>query len=68
MDDKPAKKTKKPATVALTGAIPKLTINMPLDAKKVRAIQKCIEKGELKITVNKVDLVTGRLGDGWLYD
>jgi hypothetical protein len=46
----------------------KLTMDMPLDATKVKAIQRCIAKGSLKITLNKVDLSTGRLGDGWLYD
>lgn len=48
--------------------ISKLTLNMPVDAKKVAAIQKCIAKGSLRITLSKVDLATGRLGDGWLYD
>ena len=48
--------------------IPKLTLNMPLDAKRVSAIQRCLEKGELRITVSKVDLAAGRIGDGWIYD
>lgn len=48
--------------------ISKLTLNMPVDEKKVAAIQKCIAKGSLRITLSKVDLATGRLGDGWLYD
>lgn len=59
---------KKAASVQVTGPIPKLTLSMPLDAKKVAAIQKCIGKGTLTITVNKVDLATGKLGAGWLYD
>ncbi len=59
---------KKAPTVALTGTLPKLTLNMPLDARKVKAIQKCIEKGNLTITVSKVDLAAGRIGDAWLYD
>ena len=46
----------------------KLTLDMPLDARKIKAIQRCIDKGTLKITMNKVDLSTGKLGDGWLYD
>ena len=29
---------------------------MPLDAKKIKAIQKCIEKGNLHVTISKVDL------------
>ncbi len=60
------KKTK--ASLALQGAIPKMTLRMPLDAKKVAAIQRCLKKGELKITVGRVDLASGRIGDGWLYD
>jgi hypothetical protein len=62
------RKTKTKASLALQGDIPKLTLHMPLDAKKVEAIQKCLKKGELKITVGRVNLATGRIGDGWLYD
>jgi hypothetical protein len=62
-----AKKTVTKASIAL-GSIPKLTLEMPLDAAKVKAIQKCIAKGTLKITVSKVDLAAGRAGDPWLYD
>jgi len=43
-------------------------MDMPLDASRIKAIQRCIEKGRLRITINKVDLSTGKLGDGWLYD
>ena len=64
-----AKKTgTKPPSVQVQGPLPKLTLNMPLDAKKVKAIQRCLDKGQLTITVNKVDLSTGKIGDGWLYD
>lgn len=64
-----AKKTARAAkpTVKVAGAS-KLTMTMPLDASKIKAIQRCIDKGTLKITINKVDLSTGQLGDGWLYD
>jgi hypothetical protein len=55
------------ATVKLAGAS-KLTMDMPLDATKIKAIQRCIDKGTLRITINKVDLSTGKLGDGWIYD
>ncbi len=63
---KKAARSSKP-TVRVAGAS-KLTMTMPLDATKVKAIQRCIDKGTLKITLNKVDLSTGKLGDGWLYD
>lgn len=59
---------KKSPTLTVTGTLPKLTLNMPLDARKIKAIQKCIEKGSLSITVSKVDLAAGRIGDAWLYD
>jgi hypothetical protein len=61
------KKAKKPS-INVEGTIPKLSLNMPLDAKKIKAIQRCIEKGELKITVSKVDLAAGKVGEAWLYD
>ena len=63
-----AKTTKRPVKVAFSGAIPKLTLSMPLDEKKVRAIHKCIEKGTLEITVTKLDLANSTVGDSWLYD
>jgi hypothetical protein len=48
--------------------IPKLKLDMPLDARKVKEIERCLKKGRITITVGKVDLATGRLGDGWKYD
>ena len=68
MATKKSEAPKKPATIAMTGALPKLTLNMPLDAKKIKAIQKCIEKGSLTITVSKVDFAAGRLGQSYIYD
>jgi len=64
----PDKSSKKAPTIAVEGAIPKLTLNMPLDAKKIKAIRGCLERGELKITISKVDLGAGKLGEAWLYD
>lgn len=58
----------KAATIALTGTIPKLQLNMPLDAKKIAAIQRCIAKGTLTVSLSKVDLTGGKLGGPWLYD
>jgi anti-sigma28 factor (negative regulator of flagellin synthesis) len=61
-----AKKTgsKKPSIV-----IPKLTLSMPLDEEKVKAIQRCIAKGTLKITISKMDLGARLLGEeAWIYD
>lgn len=67
----PAKKAataKGAPSVKVEGALPKLTLNMPLDARKIKAIQKCLDKGTLNITVSKLDLAAGRLGGAWLYD
>ena len=58
----------KAATVAFSGTIPKLELNMPLDAKKIAAIQRCIEKGTLTVSLSKVDLTGGKLAGPWLYD
>jgi hypothetical protein len=65
---KKAAASKKAPTIQVGGTIPKMTINMPLDSRKIKAIQKCIAKGSLTITVSKVDLAAGRIGDAWLYD
>jgi anti-sigma28 factor (negative regulator of flagellin synthesis) len=55
-------------SVSLEGGIPKLRLDFPLDEKKVAAIQRCIAKGKLTVTVSRVDLAGGRLGEAWLYD
>jgi len=62
-----AKKTGTKTSVSVA-SIPKLTLEMALDDAKIKAIQRCIEKGTLKITISKVDLAAGRAGDPWLYD
>jgi hypothetical protein len=59
---------RKAPSVQLEGAIPRLRLDMPLDAQKIKDIQKCLEKGHLTITVSKVDLANGRIGEAWLYD
>jgi hypothetical protein len=48
--------------------LPKLEMTFPLDAKKVEAIQRCLAKGQLRITVSKIDLLRGRAGDPYIYD
>jgi anti-sigma28 factor (negative regulator of flagellin synthesis) len=62
-----AGKTKKAATITVA-PIPKIHLSMPLDDKKIKAIQKCIEKGTLEVTINRVNLAAGEVGDSWLYD
>lgn len=56
----------KTARAAIVGS--KLQLDFPLSAAKVAAIQKCIAKGTLSVTVNKVDLGAARLKGPWLYD
>ena len=64
-----AKKQKKQAPkLQVTGALPKVKISMPLDAKQIEAIKRCLAKGRLELTMTNVDLAKGRLGEGWLYD
>lgn len=53
-------------TASLSGD--KLNLSFPLTAAKIAAIHRCIAKGSLKVTVNKVDLGRGRIGESWLYD
>jgi hypothetical protein len=63
-----AKGRKAKAASIEVGSIPKLKLDMPLDDRKIAAIKRCLAKGKLTITVSKVDLATGRLGDPYLYD
>jgi len=46
----------------------KMNLQFPLDAAKVAAIKRCLAKGTLKVTVNKADLLRGRLRDPYIYD
>jgi len=58
---------KKPS-ISGEASIPKLTLNMPLDEKKVKALMRCIENGNLRLTVSKVNLASGKFAESWLYD
>ena len=68
MATKKSGEAKKVPSIVVTGTLPKLSLNMPLDAKKIKAIKKCIEKGTLNITVSKVDFAAGRIGQSYIYD
>lgn len=68
MPSKKASTGKRSPKVSAEGSIPKLRFDFPLDDRKVQQIQRCIAKGQLSITVSRVDLAAGRLGDAWLYD
>jgi len=62
-----AKKTG-PSKASIAANVPKLTLEAQLDEAKVKAIKRCIEKGSLKITISKMDLIGPRGGESWLYD
>jgi hypothetical protein len=51
-----------------TPEIERVTFTMPLDAPKAEAIKHCIAKGELRLTLSKVNLAAGRLAEAWEYD
>jgi hypothetical protein len=53
---------------SIEASLPKLTIEAKLDEAKVKAIQRCLEKGTLKITISKVNLGVARDDQPWLYD
>ncbi len=67
---KAAKKsaTSKAPAIAIEGVIPKLTLNLPLDEAKIAQIKRCIAKGQLSVSVSRVDLSRGRLDDPYKYD
>jgi hypothetical protein len=46
----------------------KLMVNVPLDADKIQAIQKCLAKGTLHIEMSKTAAAGEKSKDPWLYD
>lgn len=66
----PAKKSAKKASSkkSATKQVAKQQLTFTLDADKAAAIRRCLAKGTLKVTVNKADLLRGRIRDPWLYD
>jgi anti-sigma28 factor (negative regulator of flagellin synthesis) len=65
-----SKKTSKPKTQIAKPTSSKLQLDLAVDASKVAAIKRCIEKGKLSITISRVNLAAGRvrLGDPYKYD
>jgi hypothetical protein len=64
-----ANKPKKTSpSIKVKGNIPKLSLDMPLDEAKIKAIQRCVAKGRLTLTLSNVDLAGGKIDDAWLYD
>jgi hypothetical protein len=62
---KTAKKAKKASTRAIAGG---LNLQFKLDSSKIAAIQNCLKKGTLTITVSKVEALGGRNANSYLYD
>jgi len=63
---KKAAKTAKTAKAAKAPAQQK--IEFALTPDKVAAIKRCLQKGTLKVTVSRADLLKGRIRDAWIYD
>jgi hypothetical protein len=63
---KKSKKAKKASSRA--AAVGGLKLDFKLDKSKVEAIQNCLKKGKLTITVSKIDALGGRNANSYLYD
>jgi anti-sigma28 factor (negative regulator of flagellin synthesis) len=59
---------KKKTPERTTAATAKHKIEFALDPERVAAIQRCLEKGTLRVTVDRAALLRGRVKDPWLYD
>ena len=68
---KSAKKSKasaKKSSAKKATAAAKHRVEFKLSPERVAAIQRCLEKGTLRVTVSRADLLAGRVKDPWLYD
>jgi hypothetical protein len=66
---KKAKKAKKARKLSSSAAATTgLKLDFKLDKSKVEAIQNCLKKGKLTITVSKIDALGGRNANSYLYD
>lgn len=63
---KASKKTSAKKSTKATAA--KQKIEFALDPERVAAIKRCLDKGTLRVTVSRADLLRGRVKDPWLYD
>ncbi len=68
MADKPSISGHNAAAHQNTPEIEHLTVHMPIDAAKAEAIKSCVTNGALKLTLSKVNLAAGRMGEAWEYD
>ena len=62
------KSTKKAPAKAKAAKAAGHKVTFALDATQAAAIRRCLAKGTLRVTVNKADLLRGRVKDPWLYD
>ena len=65
---KKTKKAKKEKKVSSRAVATGLKLDFKLDKNKVEAIQNCLKKGKLTITVSKIDALSGRNANSYLYD
>jgi anti-sigma28 factor (negative regulator of flagellin synthesis) len=65
---KSSKASTKKSSAKKSAATGKQSIQFTLDPERIAAIQRCLAKGTLKVTVSKADLSRGRIRDPWLYD
>jgi hypothetical protein len=63
-----AKKAKKAKKASRKAAPAGLKLEFKLDKNKIDAIQSCLKKGKLTITVSKIDALGGRSSNSYLYD
>lgn len=62
------KKAAKKGTKKAAAATGRVKLNFPIDAERVEAIKRCLDKGTLTVTVSKADLSRARVGDPYKYD
>lgn len=63
---KASKKTSAKKSTKATAA--KQKIEFALNPERVAAIKRCLDKGTLRVTISRADLLRGRVKDPWLYD
>jgi anti-sigma28 factor (negative regulator of flagellin synthesis) len=65
---KSSKASTKKSSKKKAAATAKQKLEFTLNPERVAAIQRCLEKGTLRVTVSRADLSKGRIRDPWLYD
>lgn len=59
----------KKSTGGKKAATPQIKLSFPLSKEKVAAIQRCLAKGQLSITISQATLLkSARASNGYAYD